>query len=233
MLATLLIIRQFLQNVKEVLQPYLYEHQKLREFTLRTLWEVLQTSICKYGRVALGKAWMTGEALSKDEKSDSTGQPEKKGRKSLLAGFRNTQAEEGEEENALKHRKVSFTKKVQYKDSASNTKVGHCVLQDGSPTLVEEGADPANIFEICDNDSDSEILESSKDAARFSNPVPLLSEPKPNVVLPPREKMNDTSEMVSKKISWIDPPDEKELSTLTQPEIESCMLTYEVCLQRS
>ncbi|KAL2097617.1 hypothetical protein ACEWY4_006824 [Coilia grayii] len=227
MLATLLIIRQFLQNIKEVLQPYLYEHQKLGEFTLKTLWEVLQTSVCKYGRVALGKAWVTGEALNKNEKSEASGQPEKKGRKSLLAGFRNTQAEEGDEENTLKHRKVSFTEKVQYKHSASTIKTGRCVLQDGSPTLVEDGADPATIFEICDNDSDSDSLEASKDSASFSNPVPLLPDPKPNVVLPPSEKTNVTSETANKKISWIDPPDEIELSTLTQPEIESCMLTYE------
>ncbi|CDQ89363.1 unnamed protein product [Oncorhynchus mykiss] len=32
-LATLLIFRQFLQNIKEVLQPYLYEHHKLGVFT--------------------------------------------------------------------------------------------------------------------------------------------------------------------------------------------------------
>lgn len=52
MLATLLIIRQFLQNVKEVLQPYLYERHKLGELTPRAVWDLL----LKYTRLAAGKA---------------------------------------------------------------------------------------------------------------------------------------------------------------------------------
>ena len=54
MLATLLIFRQFLQNVKEVLQPYLYEQNKLGVFTPQVMWELLQTIVVKYGRLALG-----------------------------------------------------------------------------------------------------------------------------------------------------------------------------------
>ncbi|XP_041948826.1 anoctamin-8 isoform X1 [Alosa sapidissima] len=225
MLATLLIIRQFLQNIKEVLQPYLYEHQKLREFTLRTVWEVLQTSIYKY--VALGKAWMTSEALDKKEKSEASGKPEKKGRKCLLAGYRNTQAEEGDEENTLKQRKVSFTEKVKYKGSVSGTKTGRSLLDDDSPTLVEEGADCATVFEISDNDSDTDSGEASKDPPGNVHPLPLSSGSKTNVSLPPRPKATAESETESKKASWMEPPDEKESPTLTQPEIESCMLTYE------
>ncbi|KAK5907027.1 hypothetical protein CesoFtcFv8_004916 [Champsocephalus esox] len=56
MLATLLIIRQFLQNVKEVLQPYLYERHKLGELTLRALWDLLISVLLKYARLAAGKA---------------------------------------------------------------------------------------------------------------------------------------------------------------------------------
>lgn len=56
MLATLLIIRQFLQNVKEVLQPYLYERHKLGELTVRAVWDLLLSVLLKYARLAAGKA---------------------------------------------------------------------------------------------------------------------------------------------------------------------------------
>lgn len=56
MLATLLIIRQFLQNVKEVLQPYLYERHKLGDLTLRAVWDLLLSVLLKYARLAAGKA---------------------------------------------------------------------------------------------------------------------------------------------------------------------------------
>lgn len=56
MLATLLIMRQFLQNVKEVLQPYLYERHKLGELTLRAVWNLLLSVLLKYARLAAGKA---------------------------------------------------------------------------------------------------------------------------------------------------------------------------------
>lgn len=56
MLATLLIIRQFLQTVKEVLQPYLYERHKLGELTLRAVWDLLLSVLLKYARLAAGSA---------------------------------------------------------------------------------------------------------------------------------------------------------------------------------
>lgn len=55
MLATLLIIRQFLQNVKEVLQPYLYERHKLGELSMRAVWDLLFSVLLKYARLAAGK----------------------------------------------------------------------------------------------------------------------------------------------------------------------------------
>uniref|UniRef100_A0A8C6SYQ3 Anoctamin n=1 Tax=Neogobius melanostomus TaxID=47308 RepID=A0A8C6SYQ3_9GOBI len=64
MLATLLIFRQFLQNIKEVLQPYLYEQNKLGVFTPKVLWELLQAIMLKYGRLALGKAQASMTAYS-------------------------------------------------------------------------------------------------------------------------------------------------------------------------
>lgn len=55
MLATLLIIRHFVQNVKEVMQPYLYERHKLGELTLRSVWDLLLSALLKYCRLAAGK----------------------------------------------------------------------------------------------------------------------------------------------------------------------------------
>uniref|UniRef100_A0A8C5C023 Anoctamin n=1 Tax=Gadus morhua TaxID=8049 RepID=A0A8C5C023_GADMO len=96
MLATLLIFRQFLQNVKEVLQPYLYEQNKLGVFTPQVMWELLQTIVVKYGRLALGKAqasMMAYSFLGPKGQPVPQGNPELKKRGDLKAGFRLTEEE--------------------------------------------------------------------------------------------------------------------------------------------
>lgn len=164
MLATLLIFRQFLQNIKEVLQPYLYEQNKLGVFTPKVLWELLQAIMLKYGRLALGKAQASMTAYSflglrRIPVSHSTnGNPEIKRRGDLKAGFRLTEEEWDMSDSALKHRKVSFTEKVDYQDVTTETQVGDDSFLEDSPTLVEEGMDPSSIFDSCDEDSDSELL---------------------------------------------------------------------------
>ncbi len=99
MLATLLIFRQFLQNIKEVLQPYLYEQNKLGVFTPKVLWELLQAIMLKYGRLALGKAQASMTAYSflgprvipVNHAANSNLEPRRRG--DLKAGFRLTEEE--------------------------------------------------------------------------------------------------------------------------------------------
>lgn len=162
MLATLLIFRQFLQNIKEVLQPYLYEQNKLGVFTPKVFWELLQAIMLKYGRLALGKAQASMSAYSFlgprgiPISHGTGGNLEARRRGDLKAGFRLTEEEWDLSDSTLKQRKVSFTEKVDYQDVAAETQTVYESSLEDSPTLVEEGMDPSSIFDSCDDDSDSE-----------------------------------------------------------------------------
>lgn len=162
MLATLLIFRQFLQNIKEVLQPYLYEQNKLGVFTPKVLWELFQAIVLKYGRLALGKAQasMTGYSFlgPRGIPVGQGGDPEPRRRGDLKAGFRLTEEEWDMSDSSLKQRKVSFTEKVDYQDVVTETQAGYESFLKDSPTLVEDGMDPSSIFDSCDEDSDCEPL---------------------------------------------------------------------------
>ncbi|XP_061550773.1 anoctamin-8-like isoform X2 [Phycodurus eques] len=227
MLATLLIFRQFLQNIKEVLQPYLYEQNKLGVFTPKVLWELLQAITVKYGRLALGKAQASMTAYSflglrGLPASDGTGtdtQPKTRG--DLKAGFRLSEEEWDMNDSALKQRKVSFTEKVDYQDVAAETQMADDNFPEDSPTLVEDGMDPSSIFDSCDEDSDLEFLEVKE------NPTVYFSRESNGL----RQRRKTVEEAKGDKKSWIDPPEEPQTVTLAQAEIESCMQTYEDTLQ--
>ncbi|XP_068425126.1 anoctamin-8 [Clinocottus analis] len=217
MLATLLIFRQFLQNIKEVLQPYLYEQNKLGVFTPKVLWELLQTIVLKYSRLALGKAQASMTSYSFLGSSGipvsrtANGNSETKRRGDLKAGFRLTEEEWDMNDGNLKQRKVSFTEKVDYQDVATEMQpVDRSFLED-SPTMVEEGMDPSSIFDSCDDDSDCELLAQESDSLC--------------------QRRRDVGEGTEHKKSWIDPPEEPKTVSLTQAEMESCMQTYEDTLQ--
>lgn len=163
MLATLLIFRQFLQNIKEVLQPYLYEQNKLGVFTPKVLWELLQAIMLKYGSLALGKAQASMKTYiflgprGIPVSHTANGNPEPKRRGDLKAGFRLTEEEWDMNDSVLKQRKVSFTEKVDYQDVTTEMQAGDDSFLEDSPTLVEEGMDPS-MFDSCDEDSDCELL---------------------------------------------------------------------------
>ncbi|KAM6990312.1 anoctamin-8-like isoform 4-T4 [Tautogolabrus adspersus] len=228
MLATLLIFRQFLQNIKEVLQPYIYEQNKLGVFTPKVLWELLQAIMLKYGRLALGKAQASMTAYSFLGPSGiavshtANGNPEPRRRGDLKAGFRLSEEEWDMSDSNLKQRKVSFTEKVDYQDVTTEAQPVFDSFLEDSPTLVEEGMDPCSIFDSCDDDSDCESLSQQENKEHVSSP-------KDSDSLCQRRK--NTGEGKEEKKSWIDPPEEPQTVTLTQAEIESCMQTYEDTLQ--
>ncbi|XP_026777608.2 anoctamin-8 isoform X1 [Pangasianodon hypophthalmus] len=248
MLATLLIIRQFMQNLKEVLQPYLYERHRLGELTLRAVWDLLVSALIKYGRLAVGRAHMSpskpsipGQSLQGSQQG-VLGQQERQERKCLNggcgvpdeepeeeAGARNS-AEETEEENAidcgLKLRKVSFIEKVDRKSIGCISPMEDSFLEEGSPTMVEKGMDPALVFEMCDDDDDSVTPEAKEQVTESSGPESSVP-PK----LRKRGRSLERADSKSRRESWMDPPEEQETTTLTQAEIESCMQTYEDTFQ--
>ncbi|KAK1152535.1 anoctamin-8-like isoform X1 [Acipenser oxyrinchus oxyrinchus] len=240
MLATLLIIRQFLQNVKEVLQPYLYERHKLGELTPKVLWDLLLSSVLKYGRMAAGKA----QASPSEQASPGPGS----GEKCLNGGCGVPDEEEEEEEGGeqerqsedeveslmdcgLKLRKVSFIEKAERKGVAMAMQLEDSFLEEGSPTMVEKGMDPASVFELCD-DIDNGYLE-TKEAPGEILVAPLAPGGDAPVSLRQRKRGHsaEREESKTKRESWIDPPEETFSSRLTQAEVESCMKKYEDTFQ--
>uniref|UniRef100_A0A673AN10 Anoctamin n=1 Tax=Sphaeramia orbicularis TaxID=375764 RepID=A0A673AN10_9TELE len=197
MLATLLIIRQFLQNVKEVLQPYLYERHKLGELTLRAVWDLLLSVLLKYARLAAGKAQkcLNGGCGVPDE--------EEGGERDEADSGRFSEGETEEEsliDCGLKLRKVSFIEKVDRRPACSGPSMDNSFLEEGSPTMVEKGMDPG---------------VHTAGAAASTAPLPSGSDGGASL----RHRRRGRS-------SWMDPPEERESTTLTQAEIESCMQTY-------
>ncbi|KAK2908068.1 hypothetical protein Q8A73_009141 [Channa argus] len=269
MLATLLIMRQFLQNVKEVLQPYLYERHKLGELTLRAVWELLLSVLLKYARLAAGKAQssptdltMPGPGLRGTK--PGVGQSERREKKCLNGGCGVPDEEEGverdeadsgrfsegetEEESlidcGLKLRKVSFIEKVDRRPACSGPPMDNSFLEEGSPTMVEKGMDPASVFEMCDDDDDNGIHDVKESggggtgaaeginapagaaAAAGATPLPAGSESSTSLRQRRRGRSAERPEPKMKRESWMDPPEERASTTLTQAEMESCMQTY-------
>uniref|UniRef100_A0A8D3DX69 Anoctamin n=1 Tax=Scophthalmus maximus TaxID=52904 RepID=A0A8D3DX69_SCOMX len=206
MLATLLIIRQFLQNVKEVLQPYLYERHKLGELTLRAVWDLLLSVLLKYARLAAGKKCLNGGCGVPDE--------EEGGERDEADSGRFSEGETEEEsliDCGLKLRKVSFIEKVIR--ICSGPPMDNSFLDEGSPTMVEKGMDPASMFEMCDDDDDNgihDVKESGGGGTVAAEGINAAGRPVPK----------------TKRESWMDPPEDRESNTLTQAEMESCMQTY-------
>nr|XP_040040010.1 anoctamin-8 isoform X1 [Gasterosteus aculeatus aculeatus] len=266
MLATLLIIRQFLQNVKEVLQPYLYERHKLGELTLRAVWDLLLSVLLKYGRLAAGKAHaspsdqaMPGPGLRGTR--PGLGQLDRREKKCLNGGCGVPDEEEGgekdeadsgrfsegetEEESlvdcGLKLRKVSFIEKSERRAGCSGPPMHTSFLEEGSPTMVEKGMDPASVFEMCDDDDDNGIHDVKESAgaatgsaeginaaagAAAAARAALLSDSGAALRHRRRGRSAERVEPKTKRESWINPPEERENNTLTQAEMESCMQTY-------
>ncbi|XP_071260782.1 anoctamin-8-like [Salvelinus alpinus] len=257
MLATLLITRQFVQNVKEVLQPYLYERHKLGELTLRGVWDLLLSTLLKYCRLAAGKAHASptdqaapGHGLRGTR--SGVGQPDPREKKCLNGGCGVPDVEEREREEGdsgrfsegeneelidcgLKLRKVSFIEKVDRKSSG-----GGCVptiedsfLEDGSPTMVEKGMDPASVFETYDDADDNEMKDTggSANESVAAAPLPSGQESTVRVRHHRRQRSLERLDSETKRESWIDPPEEQESTILAQAEIESCMQTYEDTFQ--
>uniref|UniRef100_A0A8C8FKE6 Anoctamin n=1 Tax=Oncorhynchus tshawytscha TaxID=74940 RepID=A0A8C8FKE6_ONCTS len=235
MLATLLITRQFVQNVKEVLQPYLYERHKLGKLTLHGVWDLLLSALLKYCRLAAGKAQASPTDQAKKCLNGGCGVPDEEEREEGDSG----RFSEGENEEltdcGLKLRKVSFIEKVDRKSSG-----GGCVptiedsfLEDGSPTMVEKGMDPASVFETYDDADDNEMKDTGGLANESVAAAPLPSGPESTVRVRHHRRQRSLERLDSetKRESWIDPPEEQESTILAQAEIESCMQTYEDTFQ--
>uniref|UniRef100_A0A3Q3GXZ3 Anoctamin n=1 Tax=Labrus bergylta TaxID=56723 RepID=A0A3Q3GXZ3_9LABR len=233
MLATLLIIRQFLQNVKEVLQPYLYERHKLGELTLRAVWDLLLSVLLKYARLAAGKAQkcLNGGCGVPDEEEGGERDEADSGRFS---------EGETEEENLIDCGLNYISNSVDRRPACSGPPIDNTFLEEGSPTMVEKGMDPASVFELCDDDDDNGIHDVKEAggggtgaaeglnaaAGTSAAPVPSGSDSSTSLRHRRRGRSVERPEQKTKRESWMDPPEERESNLLTQAEMESCMQTY-------
>lgn len=135
--------------------------------------------------------------------------------------------------------------KVDRKPACSGPPMESSFLEEGSPTMVEKGMDPASVFEMCDDDDDNGIHDvkdsagggaeginaaagTNAAAAAAAAPLPSGSESSTSLRHRRRGRSVERAEPKSKRESWMDPPEERESTTLTQAEMESCMQSYSV-----
>ncbi|XP_069505094.1 anoctamin-8 isoform X2 [Ambystoma mexicanum] len=253
MLATLLIIRQFLQNVKEVFQPHLYEKFKRGSLSPQTMWQISKNIYKlltqKYPTPLATQAPPHDPeqvAPAEDpELDDAPLEEDRKGEKCLNGGCGVPEEEEEEQQRGeedgeegslldcgLKLKRVSFNERAERKGAASSLEEDS-FLEEGSPTMVEKGMDPASVFELCEDDDDDD----ENGGASGSPQKGIVSSQELAVALRRRRRKADSEDEERRerkkqnRMSWIDPPDENYSTNLTQAEVESCMKTYEDTFQ--
>ncbi|XP_034293532.1 anoctamin-8 isoform X2 [Pantherophis guttatus] len=258
MLATLLITRQFLQNIKEVSQPHLYSKFKRGDFSMQNLREVTHT----FFRLLTQKYTFTtscGTNPQHPRHNDSPAghRPEVheapegavKGEKKCLNGGCGVPEEEDEEKKesdsedesiidcGLKLKKVSFIEKTDRKTGDPSLE-DMSFLEEGSPTMVEKGMDPSSVFELCEDDDESDEASESpfKALPEVKEPAVTMRTRRPRVGknLPEGEEEEEEDGYENRRharSSWIDPPEENYTTQLAQAEVESCMKKYEDTFQ--
>ncbi|XP_058019273.1 anoctamin-8 isoform X6 [Ahaetulla prasina] len=258
MLATLLITRQFLQNIKEVSQPHLYSKFKRGDFSMQNLREVTHT----FFRLLTQKYTFTtscGTNPRHPRHNDSPAghRPEVheapegavKGEKKCLNGGCGVPEEEDEEKKesdsedesiidcGLKLKKVSFIEKADRKTGDPSLE-DMSFLEEGSPTMVEKGMDPSSVFELCEDDDESDEASESpfKALPEVKEPAVIMRTRRPrvgkNLTEGEEEEEEDGYEnQRHARSSWIDPPEENYTTQLAQAEVESCMKKYEDTFQ--
>lgn len=137
--------------------------------------------------------------------------------------------------------------KVDRRPACTGPPMDNSFLEEGSPTMVEKGMDPASVFEMCDDEDDNGIHDVKEQggggagvaeginaaagaaaAAASTAPLPSGSESNTSLRHRRRGRSAERPEPKAKRESWMDPPEERESNTLTQAEMESCMQTYAV-----
>ncbi|XP_071885427.1 anoctamin-8 isoform X3 [Anas platyrhynchos] len=231
MLATLLITRQFLQNVKEVSQPHLYRRLRRGDLSLRSLREVAHAVLRLLARPRGPPAPGAAPEGSRGEK------------KCLNGGCGVPEEEEEEEERresdsedesaldcGLKLKKVSFIEKAERRGTEPGGPEDESFLEEGSPTMVEKGMDPASVFELGEDEDDAEGPPGSP--VKAAEPVAVLRGGRRRRAAESREEEEGEEEGRKRnRASWIDPPEEDYSTQLTQAEVESCMKKYEDTFQ--
>ncbi|NXE57851.1 ANO8 protein, partial [Casuarius casuarius] len=144
---------------------------------------------------------------------------------------------DSEDESALdcglKLKKVSFIEKAERRGGGGGEPGGaedDSFLEEGSPTMVEKGMDPASVFELCEDEEEAEGPPGSP--ARAPEPaIPLRAGRRRRAAESREEEEGEEEGRRQNRASWIDPPEEDYSTQLTQAEVESCMKKYEDTFQ--
>ncbi|XP_043577437.1 anoctamin-8 isoform X3 [Chiloscyllium plagiosum] len=239
MLAALLITRQIILNVKEVLQPLFYEKYKQGHLTLQVTVRMLSNLFRYTPRQVSESARAPGEDSAEQADAnwgDGHQEQERKCENGACGAPEEEEQqneEEGDKDSVLDcglrlSKKVSFAGSGQkgVKEERNYEMEGliqGMLMEEGSPILVERGAEGGLVFELCEHDMkiETDDGDGGEDGKELS------------VMLRHRRKEKNTeqgenSEPPSNRLSWMDPPDDYDDAPLTQGEIESCMQKYEV-----
>ncbi|XP_074834626.1 anoctamin-8 isoform X2 [Carettochelys insculpta] len=242
MLATLLITRQFLQNIKEVSQPHLYRRFKRGELSLQHIRDFSHAVLRLLAQRYAAAPW-PGPEPQPAEPAAGPG-PERQevppGEKCLNGGCGVPEEEEEEKRESdsedeslldcgLKLKKVSFTERAERRGREPGAGEGSSFLEEGSPTMVEKGMDPACVFELPEDEEESEGPSGSPLPAAQELAVTLRARRGP--AAPSREEEEEEGGRKRNRASWLDPPEESYSPQLTQAEVESCMKKYEDTFQ--
>uniref|UniRef100_A0A663N819 Anoctamin n=1 Tax=Athene cunicularia TaxID=194338 RepID=A0A663N819_ATHCN len=141
---------------------------------------------------------------------------------------------DSEEESALdcglKLKKVSFIEKAERRGGEPSGPEDESFLEEGSPTMVEKGMDPASVFELCEDEEEAEGAPGSP--VKAVEPVVVPRAGRRRRTAESREEEEGEEEGRRRnRASWIDPPEEDYSTQLTQAEVESCMKKYEDTFQ--
>ncbi|NWI45824.1 ANO8 protein, partial [Picathartes gymnocephalus] len=223
MLATLLITRQFLQNVREVSQPHLYRRLRRGDLSLRSLRQLGHALLCLLVPRRPPQPAPEGPRGEKKCLNGGCGVPEEEEEEE-----EERRGSDSEEESALdcglKLKKVSFIERGERRAEPAGPE-DEPFLEEGSPTMVEKGMDPAAVFELCEEEEEAEGQPGSP--AKAAEAAVLARAAR-------RRREEEEGEEEGRKrnrASWIDPPEEDYSTQLTQAEVESCMKKYEDTFQ--
>ncbi|NXG50674.1 ANO8 protein, partial [Psilopogon haemacephalus] len=234
MLATLLITRQFLQNVREVSQPHLYRRLRRGDLSLLHLRQLAQALLRLLAPNRRPPAPPEGSRGEKKCLNGGCGVPEEEEEEEEEERRESDSESESALDCGLKLKKVSFIERGERRPGDHGGPDDDSFLEEGSPTMVEKGMDPASVFELCEEEEEEEAEGPPGSPLKAAEPAPTAAPRAGRRRRGAEGKEEEEGEEEGRRrnrASWIDPPEEDYSTQLTQAEVESCMKKYEDTFQ--
>ncbi|KAM8794860.1 anoctamin-8 [Eudromia elegans] len=229
-LATLLVTRQLVQNVREAAQPHVSGRLRRGALGLGALRQLSHAALRLLARRPPApppppappcgpKTCLNGGCgVPEEEEEDEEDEEEEAGAEGAL-------------DCGLKLKKVSFSERAERRGGGGEPERG-AFLEEGSPTMVEKGADAASLFELCEDDEEA---AEGPPGSPAKAPEPAAAPRRRRAAEEGQEEeeaaRGEEEGRRQNRASWIDPPEEDYSTQLTQAEVESCMKKYEDTFQ--